>query len=175
MKTIIKRLGSRSGPTFCRSWSLSKLFAKVTMYQPRQMSPLSRKDLTHINLMSFLWDIGKQCRPRSETSQTRRLISLNSLLIECSITIWMKMKNTYQQPSKQKWTGPIGWNGKFHSVNNAIIKSRSWAVVLLLLTFCLLLLPLWESVIALCFVVRYFMSILVLLSSWGEERAGCFA
>ena len=38
-------------------------------------------------------------------------------------------------------------------------------VVLLLLTFCLLLLPLWESVIILCFVVRYFMSILVLQSS----------
>ena len=38
----------------------------------------------------------------------------------------------------------------------------SKAVVLLLLTFCLLLLPLWESVIVLCFVVRYFMSILVL-------------
>ena len=42
---------------------------------------------------------------------------------------------------------------------------RSNAVVLLLLTFCLLLLPLWESVIVLCFVVRYFMSILVLQSS----------
>ena len=38
-------------------------------------------------------------------------------------------------------------------------------VVLLLLTFCLLLLPLWESIIVLCFVVRYFMSILVLQSS----------
>ena len=38
----------------------------------------------------------------------------------------------------------------------------SKAVVLLLLTFCLLLLPLWESVIVLCFVVHYFMSILVL-------------
>ena len=32
---------------------------------------------------------------------------------------------------------------------------RSKAVVLLLLTFYLLLLPLWESVIVLCFVVRY--------------------
>ena len=43
-------------------------------------------------------------------------------------------------------------------------------MVLLLLTFCLLLLPLWESVIVLCFVVRYFMSILVLQSSWwGRE------
>ena len=48
----------------------------------------------------------------------------------------------------------------------------SKAVVLLLLTFCLLLLPLWESVIVLCFVVRYFMSINHLD---GEERAGCFA
>ena len=35
-------------------------------------------------------------------------------------------------------------------------------MVLLLLIFCLLLLPLWESVIVLCFVVRYFMSILVI-------------
>ena len=42
---------------------------------------------------------------------------------------------------------------------------RSKAVVLLLLTFCSLLLALWESVIVLCFVVRYFMSILVLQSS----------
>ena len=42
---------------------------------------------------------------------------------------------------------------------------RSKAVVLLLLTFCLLLLRLTESVIALCFVVRYFMPILVLQSS----------
>ena len=42
---------------------------------------------------------------------------------------------------------------------------RSKAVVLLLLTLCLLLLPLWESVIVLSFVVRYFMSILVLQSS----------
>ena len=41
----------------------------------------------------------------------------------------------------------------------------SKAMVLLLLTFCLLLLPLWESVTVLCFIVRYFMSILVLQSS----------
>ena len=49
---------------------------------------------------------------------------------------------------------PVAW---------AAVRSR--AVVLLLLTFCLLLLPLWESVIVLCFVVCYFMSILVLQSS----------
>ena len=43
-------------------------------------------------------------------------------------------------------------------------------MVLLLLTFCLLLLPLWESVIVLCFVVRCFVSVLVLHSSWwGRE------
>ena len=48
----------------------------------------------------------------------------------------------------------------------ALAAVRSKAVILLLLlAFCLLLLPLWESVIALCFVVRYFMSILVLQSS----------
>ena len=49
------------------------------------------------------------------------------------------------------------------------------AVVLLLLAFCLLLLPLWESVIVLSFVVRYFMSILVLNHLDGIERASCFA
>ena len=52
---------------------------------------------------------------------------------------------------------------------------RSKALVLLLLTFCLLLLPLWESVIVLCFVVRYFMYILLLQSSWegGESCLLC--
>ena len=43
---------------------------------------------------------------------------------------------------------------------------RSGAVVLLLLAFCLLLPLLKESVIVLCFALRYFMSILVLQSSW---------
>ena len=42
---------------------------------------------------------------------------------------------------------------------------RSKAVVQLLLTFCLLILPLWEFVIVICFVVRYFMPILALQSS----------
>ena len=47
-----------------------------------------------------------------------------------------------------------GWVGKGYS-----------DILYIHLTFCLLLLPLWESVIVLCFVVRYFMSILVLQSS----------
>ena len=42
---------------------------------------------------------------------------------------------------------------------------RSGAVVLLLLTSCLLLLPLWDSGVVLCFVVRFFTSLLVLQSS----------
>ena len=56
--------------------------------------------------------------------------------------------------SKMHLSPPVAW---------AAVRSK--AVVLLLLTFCLLFLPLWESVIVLCFVVRYFMSILVLQSS----------
>ena len=61
--------------------------------------------------------------------------------------------------SKMHLSPPVAW---------AAVRSKE--VVLLLLTFCLLLLPLWESVIVLCFVVRYFMSILVLQSSWwGRE------
>ena len=45
-----------------------------------------------------------------------------------------------------------------------VVLAFSKAVVLLLI-YCLLLLPLWESVIVLCFVVRNFISILVLQSS----------
>ena len=61
-------------------------------------------------------------------------------------------------------------------VAKAAVPSK--VLVLLLLTFCLLLLPLWESVTVLCFVVRYFMSILVLQSSffvafpWVETSTG---
>ena len=46
---------------------------------------------------------------------------------------------------------------------------RSKAVALLLLTFCLLLLPLWKSVIVLCFVVRYFIILVLQSSLWGRE------
>ena len=46
---------------------------------------------------------------------------------------------------------------------------------MLLLTCCLLFLPLWESAIVLCIVIRYFMSILVCNHPDEEEGAGCFA
>ena len=46
---------------------------------------------------------------------------------------------------------------------------RSKAVVLLLLTFCLLLLPLWESVIVLCFVVLYVHSSIAIILMGKRE------
>ena len=52
----------------------------------------------------------------------------------------------------------------------ALAAIRSKAVVLLLLIRCWLLLPMWDSWIVLCFVVRYFVSTIVLQSSrWGRE------
>ena len=61
------------------------------------------------------------------------------------------------------------------SVPVAYTVVRSKAAALSLLIQCLLLLPLWESVIVLGFVVRYFMSILVCNHLDGEERAGWLA
>ena len=52
---------------------------------------------------------------------------------------------------------------------------RSKAVVLLLLAFCLLLLPLWESVIVLCFVYVTLCPFKYCNHLGGEERADCFA
>ena len=59
----------------------------------------------------------------------------------------------------------------------ALTAVRSKAVVLLLLIRGKLLLPSWDSVIVLCFVVRSFVSILILQSSrWGRESwLLCFA
>ena len=49
-------------------------------------------------------------------------------------------------------------------------------MVLLLFIHCLLLLPLFVggSVFGVYFVLQYFVSFLILQSSRGEERAGCF-
>ena len=52
---------------------------------------------------------------------------------------------------------------------------RSKVVLLLLSIRCSLFLPLWDSVILLCFVVRYFVSILVCNHLDGKRSAGCFA
>ena len=54
-------------------------------------------------------------------------------------------------------------------VAQAAVRSKA-VVLLLLMTFGLVLLQLWKFVIVICFVVRYFMSSLVLQSSlWGRE------
>ena len=53
----------------------------------------------------------------------------------------------------------------------ALAAVRSKAVVLVLLIRCWLLLTLWYFVIVLCFVVRYFVSILVFNHLDGEDRA----
>ena len=52
----VKLFRSRSGPTFRRSWSGSKLFAKVS--SRRQKSPLARKELKVIFIIikQYLWN-----------------------------------------------------------------------------------------------------------------------
>ena len=47
---------------------------------------------------------------------------------------------------------------------------RSEAVVLLLVTFCLLLLPLWESAIVLCFVVRFYVHTSIAIILMGKRE-----
>ena len=81
----------------------------------------------------------------------------------CNMTIfWKKLNSDLLTPSPG--------SGRICGQNMALATVRSKAMVLLLLIQCWLLLPLWDSVIVLCFVVRYFMSILVLQSSWwGRE------
>ena len=64
-----------------------------------------------------------------------------------------------------KWNPGLCLKLRVRELATAWAAVCSTAVVLLLLTFCLLLLPLREPVIVLCFVVRYFMFILVLQSS----------
>ena len=57
--------------------------------------------------------------------------------------------------------------------------SPQWLWLLSVLRWCFgccwLLLPFWDSVIVLCFVVRYIVSILVCNHLYGEERTGCYA
>ena len=56
-------------------------------------------------------------------------------------------------------------NGRLNSLLEKHILENQARPDSVVVDVCLLLLPLWESVIVLCFVVRYFMSILVLQSS----------
>ena len=55
----VKLFGSSSGPTFCRSWSESKLFAKVIR---RRQKSLPRKELihTHVRLLISMMQIASK-------------------------------------------------------------------------------------------------------------------
>ena len=62
----VKWFGSRSGPTFCRSWSGSKLFAKVIS---RWQEAAKRKEQRHIKfetLITLIYQqiyLNKHCKP----------------------------------------------------------------------------------------------------------------
>ena len=53
---------------------------------------------------TFLWDIGKQFRPRSDA------VCLQTDLLKFE----KKKENTTQQPLKWKWTGPYDKSRTFH-------------------------------------------------------------
>ena len=62
-----------------------------------------------LSLACILWNI-------EDPDQTPQNQDLHCLLTESSIRILIKMmKNTTQQPLKQKWNGLIDNSGKFHS------------------------------------------------------------
>ena len=93
---------------------------------------------------------------------------------------YIKMKHSYIKMilasgtvlvfQQQQSLGRRFCNSKMHLSHPRGLGCYPKTVVLLLLIRRLLLLPLWEYVFVICFVVRYFMSILVLQSSWwGRE------
>ena len=82
--------------------------------------------LTHISLASFLWEIGKQCRSRSDAAE--RGVSSGSPLFAYRILyqdLKIAMKHTTQTPLKRKWTRQFGINGLKHLKGVAQIGSRS--------------------------------------------------
>ena len=116
-----------------------------------------------LNIVYFAWRRGNIYNATSQQKQSNQINIL-----------WWNKENAYDsQTIRAKDIQNLSQGGSSkRQPTNESLKSvayaavRSKAVVLLLLTFCLLLLPLWKSVIVLCSIVRYFMSILVLQSSW---------
>ena len=100
---------------------------------------------------------------RCKVKVTRNVAQYPLHHVTCSSPKSVSMIRKYHNPKLQ--TNPWHCEKGPHNNRKTKFAVRSKVVVLLLLTFCLLLLPLWESVIVLCFVVRYFLSILVLQSS----------
>ena len=70
--------------------------------RPRKQEPAL---LTHISLVSYFWDICKQCRPRSDAK------GLHCLLTGISILNRTKMKNVPQTPLKLEMDSSKGWTG----------------------------------------------------------------
>ena len=72
--------------------------------------------LTHISLGSFIWDISKQCRTRSDATFCGEASDqvLHCLLTENTFKNSMELKLTTQQPLNSKWIHPIDKCGKFH-------------------------------------------------------------
>ena len=62
---------------------------------------------------TFMWGIGKQCKPDQTPQNASSDQVLHCLPPEYSIKIQIKIKNTTQQPLKQKWTVPIDKVGNF--------------------------------------------------------------
>ena len=71
--------------------------------------------LTHVSLASFLWDIGKLCRPRSDDNAASDQ-GLHCLLTECSNKFEKKQKKRLT-PLNWKWARPSDKGRKFHSAS----------------------------------------------------------
>ena len=67
--------------------------------------------LTHLSLVSFLWDIGKQLKNRLECG-----VWSGFALFAHKMYFWnlMKLKFTTQQPLNRKWIRPNDKDGIFH-------------------------------------------------------------
>ena len=79
------------------------------MVSDRTASPF-----TQISLASFVYDIGKQCIPRSDATESG--VWSGSPLFTYRLSYKNLNKNEkYKQPFKRKWTGPIDKTGKIHS------------------------------------------------------------
>ena len=82
------------------------------MYRWRANDPM-RFLLTQMSLTSFLWDIGKQCRPRSDAASCGVWSGSSLFLTGFSITNRRKMKKKYTwHPLNDKWTHPMYKDGK---------------------------------------------------------------
>ena len=97
-------MGLGLGPNCLQRFSAMKKF--TSRRQEKHNSYPACKELTHISLAFFLWDIGRQTRRRRMWHPIR----VSTACLQNA----MKMKNTTKQPLKWKWTGPINKSGKFH-------------------------------------------------------------